>query len=202
MQLAAELVAHHVPPHWLAYVAVRNVDASAAQATALGGAIAMPAMDIPDVGRVAVVRDPQGATIGIYTPSGESPVPADPPRHGDFSWHELTTTDSKAAWDFYATLFAWEKTSDFDMGPMGTYQMFGQNGKVFGGMFTKSADMPMPPNWLYYVGVPDVKQGADAVTRLGGKVLNGPMEVPGGDWIVQCMDPQGAMFALHSVKRA
>ena len=104
---------------------------------------------------------------------------------------------SLGAYDFYQKLFGWEKTGDFDMGPMGMYQLFGRNGQPVGGMWTKPKDMPMPPNWLLYVNVDDVHKTAEAVKANGGQVLNGPMEVPGGDWIAQCMDPQGAAFAVH-----
>jgi hypothetical protein len=75
--------------------------------------------------------------------------------------------------------------------------MFGQRGETYGGMFNRSPTMP-PPNWLSYVRVGDVKSSVGRVKELGGTVLNGPMEVPGGDWVAQCLDPQGAAFALHT----
>ncbi len=84
------------------------------------------------------------------------------------------------------------------MGPGGIYQIYGHKGAPLGGMFNKPDEMPGPPMWLYYVSVDDVNQSVEKVTALGGQVLNGPMEVPGGDLIAQCVDPQGALFALHS----
>ena len=95
-------------------------------------------------------------------------------------------------------LFGWNKTGDFDMGDMGVYQTYGRGEQQLGGMWTKPADLPMPPNWLYYIRVPNVDEAAERVKALGGQVLNGPMDVPGGDRIAQCMDPQGAAFAVHS----
>ena len=83
------------------------------------------------------------------------------------------------------------------MGPMGIYQMFGREGVTLGGIFKRPPEMPAPPHWLLYVRVPDINKGADDVKASGGQVLHGPAEVPGGDWIAQCMDPQGAAFALH-----
>jgi uncharacterized protein len=198
MRLPDEVAAAGSPPHWLAYVSTPDVDATAAQVTDLGGRIMVPPTDIPSVGRFAVFTDPQGAMLAAFTPAGETPGHDGAPRQGEFSWHELTTTDYEAAFSFYNALFGWEKTSAIDMGPMGIYQMYGRNGMALGGMFNKTADMPMPPNWLNYTMVADVHSAAEKVKRLGGQVLNGPMEVPGGDWIVQCMDPQGAAFALHS----
>ena len=80
------------------------------------------------------------------------------------------------------------------------YQMFGRNGMPYGGMYTSGAEMPMPPNWCYYVRVDNIQGAAERTAANGGKVLHGPVDVPGGDQIVMCMDPQGAMFAMHEVK--
>jgi predicted enzyme related to lactoylglutathione lyase len=109
------------------------------------------------------------------------------------------TNDYKAAFEFYKALLKWERISEADMGPLGMYFMFGQNGQTYGGMFNRTPEMP-PPNWLPYVRVDDVTTAVDAVKRNGGTVMNGPMEVPGGDWIAQCLDAQGAAFALHTPK--
>jgi predicted enzyme related to lactoylglutathione lyase len=196
MQLPDDAVKMGAPPHWLAYIGTPDVDITAAQALGLGARTHVAPQDIPKVGRFAVLADPQGATIAFYTPSNEQP-PSHPPEVGDMSWHELATTDPIAAFEFYRTVAGWEKAGEHDMGPMGTYQMYGRPGQTLGGMFKKPAEMPAPPHWLMYIRVPDVRQGADAVKAHGGQVLHGPVEVPGGDWIVQCMDPQGAVFSLH-----
>jgi predicted enzyme related to lactoylglutathione lyase len=195
-QLTADLAARGVPPHWLPYVSVYDVDACARQAVSLGGQLRMGPKEVPNVGAWAVVADPQGAVLGIYEPANV-PREAAPPRVGDFSWHELTTSDYNAGAEFYRALFRWEHVSDFDMGEMGIYSMFGQRGETYGGMFNRSPTMP-PANWLSYVRVGDVKSSVGRVKELGGTVLNGPMEVPGGDWVAQCLDPQGAAFALHT----
>ena len=200
--LTDELRAQGVPPHWLPYVAVRDVDATAAEATRLGGGVVVPAQDIPNTGRFAVLRDPQGAAFAVYTPPDASVVRGDgtfAPRAGEFSWHELMTSDAPAAFDFYRRLFGWEADSAFDMGEMGTYQLFGQRGTPYGGMFNTPRDVPAPPHWLCYVRVNDLDAAVARVKQDGGQVLNGPMEVPGGDRIAQCLDPQGAAFALHEL---
>ncbi len=186
-----------VPPHWLASIGTPNVDETVARTSALGGKVLAPAFDIPNVGRYAVLADPQGAAFAVYTPSMEYPPEADA-NVGEVSWHELLTTDFEAGFRFYADLFGWEKTTAMDLGPMGTYQMYGRGGREYGGMFNKPADMPAPPHWLLYVRVPDVNTSVEQIKALGGQILNGPMEVPGGDLIAQCLDPQGAAFAIHS----
>ena len=190
------------PPHWIAYIAVPDVDAAAKQAEGLGGRTVVPGTDIPSVGRFAVLADPQGAMFAVFTPAegAQGAGPERDPKLGEFSWHELTTTDYKKAFAFYQAMFGWEKTAEHDMGPMGTYFMFGRNGRELGGMFNKTADMTMPPNWTLYVQVDSADAAAERVKANGGQVLNGPMEVPGGDRIAQCMDPQGAVFAVHSKK--
>ena len=109
----------------------------------------------------------------------------------------MSTTDWEAAWDFYSQLFGWEKADVMDMGEMGMYQMFSRGAHPLGGMFNKPAEVPVS-HWLLYAQVDDVDTALEAVQELGGQILNGPMEVPGGDMVAQCMDPQGAAFAVHA----
>jgi predicted enzyme related to lactoylglutathione lyase len=192
------------PPQWLAYVAVPDVDATTSRAQELGGKVIVPPTDIPTVGRFSVIADPQGATMAPFTPQPQSGGPERPeqPPVGDFSWHELATPEPEAVFDFYADLFGWQKTSAMDMGPMGVYQMFGRGGAPLGGIYRKPETLPGPPAWLHYARVADVNAATEAVRQHGGKVINGPMEVPGGDWITMVLDPQGGPFAVHEVKSA
>lgn len=185
------------PPHWLAYIATPDVDATVARATELGGSVMVPPMDIPTAGRFAVLADPQGSVFAAFTAQNETPGHDGPPALGEFSWHELATTDPEGAFTFYSDLFGWNKTEAMDMGPAGVYQMYGRGPMPLGGIFRKPDEMPMSA-WLLYAMVDDVEAGAERATANGGTILNGPMEVPGGDTIVQCMDPQGALFALHA----
>jgi predicted enzyme related to lactoylglutathione lyase len=119
------------------------------------------------------------------------------PKPGQFSWHELYATDVDAAFDFYNALFGWNRTESMDMGDMGVYQMYGIGEVSLGGMMKKPDEMPGPPSWLYYVLVDDLDASVEKIKSGGGQVINGPMPIPGGDRIVQAMDPQGAMFAIH-----
>ncbi len=137
--------------------------------------------------------------FAIFQPSGQGSAP-DTRGLGHFSWAELNTTDWKAAWKFYSELFGWKKTSSMDMGAeYGEYFMFGEGGEQsMGGMSNAATMMKAPAHWLHYVNVSSVDEAAKRIPSLGGKVLNGPMDVPGGDRIAQCMDPQGGMFAIFS----
>ncbi len=202
MALSDEAKQAGAPPHWLAYIDTSDVDGTVAKAEESQGKVLVPAQDIPKVGRFAVLADPQGASFAVYTPASDTAGNPGPAAIGEYSWHELNTSDHENAWGFYETLFGWKKGDAMDMGEIGTYQMFTTGGGdiPLGGMFNKPKETPGPPFWLYYVRVDDVHKSVEKVKELGGQVLNGPMEVPGGDHIAQCMDPQGAAFALHSTK--
>ncbi len=200
MALSDAARAGGAPPHWMAYVSVPDVDATAAQAGSLGGMGMVPPFDIPAVGRVVIAQAPPGVAFAAFTTKNAAPEHDGPPPLLEFSWHELSTTDGPAALAFYSGLFGWKKTSEFDMGPIGIYQMFGRDETPLGGMMTKPADQPVAA-WCYYVHVDDVHQGAERATAHGGQVLMPPMEVPGGDWIVVLSDPQGAVVALHHTQK-
>ena len=173
---------------------------SAEQAKRLGGGVLVPPGDIPNVGRFAVIFDPHKAPIAVFKGSGTmSETPFKPNTPGRVGWHELMAGDWKSAFEFYSKLFGWQKAEAMDMGPMGTYQLFSAGGETLGGMMTKPETVPHP-FWTYYFNVEGINAAAARVTKGGGKILGGPMEVPGGGWIVQCMDPQGAMFALFGKK--
>ena len=201
MALPEDAKAMGAPPNWLSYIGTPNVDETAQQAASLGATIVKSPADIPTIGRFAIIRDPQGAVFAAFTPNRQPQVAGDPVV-GDFSWHELATSDAPASFAFYQSLFGWEATGSMDMGPGGTYQMFGWNGKPMGGIYNKSAQMPAPPSWLPYIKVADTKDAVETVKTFGGQILSGPMQVPGGDWIAQGLDLQGAMFAVHSVTPA
>jgi len=196
MQLPEEAQRAGAPTHWLGYVHTDDVDATVARAQQLGGSV-MHQMDLDEIGRFAVSQDPQGAVICFFQPAN-TPGPEHDPTVGEFSWHELMTSDYEAAFDYYSDLFGWQLVDDMDMGEYGIYRLFGRNGKQLGGMFNKPPEVPVA-SWLYYTRIDSVDETADCITEMGGHIVMGPMDVPGGDRIVQATDPQGGMFALHSV---
>lgn len=190
------------PPHWIVYIATTDVDATVAEAERLGGKVIKGATDIPNMGRFAVLADPQGATFAVYTPPGPPPEGStEPSGPGAFNWHELTTTDYAAALDFYVELFGWEKGPAHDMGAMGIYQIINRNGAQVGGIYNLNTPST-PPHWLSYVGVADCEKATAAAKAAGARILNGPMEVPGGSWITMMMDPQGGAFAVVEPPKA
>jgi predicted enzyme related to lactoylglutathione lyase len=205
MALPADAAAAGAPPGWVGYVGVQDVDATAAAVQAAGGALHHGPEDIPGVGRFAAVADPHGAGFCLFkgsTNEGESsPSAPDAMAPGQVGWHELMAGELATAWDFYSTLFGWTKDEAIDMGPMGTYQLFATgSGGAAGGMMAKPAEVPAA-GWLYYFNVDALDAATDRLAQGGGQLINGPMQVPGGSWVAQCMDPQGAMFALVAPTR-
>jgi predicted enzyme related to lactoylglutathione lyase len=107
----------------------------------------------------------------------------------------------KAAMKFYEDVFHWQPSQTMDMGEMGPYQMFDRPHGMIGGIMKKPPQMAnAPANWQIYFRVPDVDAAVQRITANGGKVINGPNEVPGGDRVLTATDPQGAVFGLHSKK--
>ena len=186
-----------VPTHWLAYIATPDVDATVARAEELGARLHHEE-EIPSVGRFAIMQDPWGAVFCGFTPEGDTPDRPGRPGPGEFSWHELMTDDHEKAFAFYADLFGWEKGTAMEMGEAGMYQLFRRPGREMddGGIMDRPPGAPASA-WLYYVNVADLDGAVATVKAEGGQVLHGPVEVPGGDRICVCMDPQGGAFALH-----
>jgi predicted enzyme related to lactoylglutathione lyase len=201
--LPAEARAAGAKPGWTGYIGVADTDAMAARIAKSGGSIHRPPDDIPNVGRFAVVADPGGAQFMLLTPSPREQEPPALERNapGNVGWHELYAgTGQEAAFKFYSTLFGWTTIDTMDMGAMGKYRIFGADGVPFGGMMDKPAQAPRPA-WNFYVNVAGIDAAIERIKAKGGQVLMGPQEVPGGSWIVQGVDPQGAMFALVSSTR-
>ncbi len=122
-------------------------------------------------------------------------TPPAPRTPGFVGWRELITSDAAAAFDFYAQQFGWSKLDGFDMGPMGVYQTFGHEDLAIGGMMNRPPQAPVSV-WRFYFTVQDIDAALEQVKAHGGQVLNGPMPVPGGDRVAQCLDPQGAFFSI------
>jgi predicted enzyme related to lactoylglutathione lyase len=190
-----------MPPFWFIYVAVPDFAHAIAHVERLGGGQCSPVIDVPTVGRMQMVRDPQGAMFYVMQPEPRESAPEAQPEVGEASWLELTTTDAPAAMTFYQQLFGWEPGDTMDMGPIGKYHIFTRGGRRIGGMMNRPPEMAnVPPNWGIYFRVSDIDAAVARVTANGGTILNGPLDVPDGDKIVNAMDPQGAAFSLHQKK--
>lgn len=188
------------PPNWMGHVVVDDVDKAAELAVDLGGKVYKDPENIPSVGRFAILGDPQGAVISIFKPD----VPMelhDPGKPAEFCWRELMTSDPQAALKFYSELFGWQVLQEMDMGPIGTYRVYGLGETQMGGVMAIPPGAGFPPMWIYYTEVSDIDSAIARAATAGGKLMNGPMDVPGGGRIAQLLDPQGAMFALHQAPK-
>jgi predicted enzyme related to lactoylglutathione lyase len=192
MELADEAKKMGAPPNWMGYVAVADVDASVAKATALGGQVYVPGTDIPSVGRFAVLADPTGAVMAVFKSSN----PTGEPQRA-VAWCELATTDAAASWAWLEGMFGWKKADSMAMPDGGTYQMIKNTGEAFAGMSTTK--LPRSA-WAYYFGVGDARKSFARAKELGCTALYEPMQVPGGGWATLLVDPQGAAFGLFSME--
>ena len=196
LPLTDEMRGHGARPGWLGYIGVDDVDATVAGVEGDGGAVLMPAFDIPGVGRVALLADPQGAPFYVMRgASGEDSdvFSVDEPQR--VRWNELSTDDPDAAIDFYTRQFGWAQEGDMDMGEMGKYRFIQAGGVGIGAVMPRMPEMPASA-WTYYIGVGDIDRAAEATTAGGGQILQGPMEIPGGEYALNALDPQGASFGL------
>jgi len=201
LPLTEEMQQHGARPTWLGYIYVTDVDASVAAIEQDGGKALMPAFDIPNIGRVAMVADPSGAPFYMMKPM---PPANEPEAKSDvFSvdrpqrvrWNELSSSDDDGAVAFYTTQFGWLQDGAMPMGEMGDYRFIYANGVRIGAIMRKPPQRPVS-TWTFYFGVDDIDRAAEAVTTGGGQILFGPMEIPGGEFSLNGMDPQGAAFGL------
>jgi predicted enzyme related to lactoylglutathione lyase len=191
----------NMPPFWAMYVGVPKLESAVAHIKRLGGSELSPSIEVPTVGRLQMMKDPQGAAFYIIQPAPSEERPETAPEVGEASWHELMTTDAPAALKFYSEVFGWQPSETMDMGSMGKYYMFNRPHGMIGGMMNKPPEMArVPPYWMIYFRVSDIDAAIELIKSNGGRIANGPMEVPGGDRVVNAIDPQGAAFSLHQKK--
>ncbi|MCK9543495.1 MAG: VOC family protein [Novosphingobium sp.] len=198
--LTKEMCEGGARPCWLGYIHAADVDATVAAIITDGGTVQMPATDLP-VGRIAMVTDPQGAPFYVMAPVPPPGVEVvksdvfsvDQPQH--VRWNELSTSDPDAAIAFYARHFGWAQDGAMDMGPLGQYRFIQHGGMTIGAVMPMMEPMPAPI-WVHYIGVDDIDRAAEAVTAHGGRIVEGPNEIPGGEFALTGTDCCGALFGL------
>jgi len=189
-----------VRPAWIGYVGVNDVDAAAGRVERLGGVVHVPPTDVANISRFSVFTDPQTARLALFKWLGAAQEqPTEPDAPGHVGWRELLAADGEQALAFYSELFGWQKADD-DIDESATYQLFSAGGETIGGMVTKPETIPAP-FWLFYFNAGDVDAAAQRVKAGGGRIVEGPIEVPGGSCMVWCEDPQGGVFALEGTQQ-
>jgi uncharacterized protein len=200
LAITPEMAAGGARPTWVGYIGVDDVDATVASIVSAGGAILMPTMDMDGVGRMAMVADPQGAPFYVMKGASDDisyAFAAYAPKVGHCAWNELATSDPAGAKTFYGAIFGWSKQGEMDMGPMGAYEFMMASGNRFGigAVMPKLPEMPVSM-WNFYFRVPDIDKAVETIRANGGQIVQEPIEIPGGDYSMIAMDPQGAAFGL------
>ena len=200
LEISADMKANGARPGWLGYIHHPDVDGAVAAVKDAGGAVHMPAVDLP-VGRIAMVSDPQGAVFYLMNPTPPADAPDAKSDVFDYAkaqhmrWNELWTTDQDAAVALYTDLFGWTQEGAMPMGEMGDYRFIQRDGTGIGAIGKARPDGE-GSRWQYFAGVEDIDRACAAVTENGGKLLGEPQQIPGGEYSVYAHDPQGATIGL------
>lgn len=207
LRLTADMLEHGARPMWMGYLSTPDVDRQVAAIVGEGGTLQLPATDIPNVGRIAMLTDPQGVPFYVMTPvppQGQHDATSDVfDRHASqhVNWNELASPDLPASKAFYSRQFGFEFKDTMSMGPMGDYCFIDHDGQRLGAIMQRQ-DERQPAAWLFYFGVPSIEVARRAIESNGGAVLMGPHEVPTGEWILLATDPAGAGFGLTGPRGA
>lgn len=178
---------------WLGYVSVPDVDRAVAQTKAAGGRVVDGPTDIGQVGRGAVVIDPQGAPIGFLRSSFGDPADMAQPRVSHFLWTEYLARDPQGVVSFYSMLLGYEIAEENEGGE--PYYVL-KRGRDRAGVLqnpVKNAD----PIWLSYVMVANPASAAAKAAQLGGRVLLAPRKDVRNGTLAIIADPSGAVLALQ-----
>ena len=203
MPLSEDMTSAGAMSCWLTYFGVDDVDAAVERAVASGAEVQLPAFEVPDVGRMAMLSHPH--TGPFYVMKGSSPEPstafaARAPMQGHVAWNELSSSDPDAAKAFLADVLGLTKNGDMDMGPLGKYEFL----SVADGAFHIGAVMPLVANapdavgeisfWKPYFRIPDIDAAVAFIAANGGTVLHEPVVIPDGEFSVTAMDADSAVF--------
>lgn len=197
MLLPDDAKASGMPPAWVGYILAKDINADVAALQKAGGTLHRGPWEIATVGHLAAVSDPQGAMFMLIQPEGPEQPPIAPMTPGHVGWNELLTDGWEKAFDFYSGLYGWTKGEGIDMQDMGTYQLVAKDGVDMGAMINRPPQMPVPA-WGFYFIVDGLDAAVKRVKDNGGQIIMDPMEVPGGQWVANCTDPQGAYFGMVS----
>lgn len=180
-----------VPTAWVSYISVADVDATAKKIKKAGGTLHMDAFDVPGVGRMQPVSDPQGGMFCLFHGATEDPAPAT--GLGSIHWNELFTQDPKASIAFYERALGY--THDAMQMPNGTYYVLKNGEQMRGGIF-EAPSSDIPTMWLQYVTVDDCDAALRRATKNGGTIVTEPMDAEGVGRFGIFRDPLGAAMGV------
>lgn len=180
-------------PHWISYLSVDDVDATAKKVAAAGGKLLGDAFDIPTVGRMQRVADPTGARFNLFHSSMGDPADVEQRPAGHVDWNELLTSDPAKAVAFYEKVFGYTH-EDMPM-PQGSYTILNRGGVPRAGLMQTPVPQ-LPSHWIQYFVVDDCDAAAARATRSGGQLKMPGMTVPEVGRFAVATDPLGAAFGL------
>lgn len=191
------------PSHWIPYVAVEDVDETCNRVGKIGGKVCVPAFDIPTIGRTAVINDPVGAALHIFTPTNtEEEMNMVGSAPGEICWIEMLVEDPAPLLTFYSEMFGWKFLDPMDLGDR-EYFPFEARGEQVGGIMKRPPEVsPMPPVWMNYFLVSSLDEASEKVRTLGGEIMMDKMEIPKIGAITGIQDPTGAFSYLFESANA
>lgn len=184
----------NLPPHWSVYVTVDDLDAALERARAAGGTVIAEPFDVLEVGRMAVIQDPQGAYLRLWFPKAHAgaSVMMEP---GALCWFELATNDTEGAKAFYSATLQLDAIPD--PGAAFPYTLLTRGEEHVAGIMEIGADWgPVPPNWGVYFGVNDLEAAVAKAQELGGGVIVEPTDIADFARFSVLRDSEGAVFSV------
>ncbi len=183
------------PDVWTTYISTDDIDATVAKATEAGATVMAPAMEVGDLGSMAVIVDPVGAVLGLWQPAKHTGF-SKYNEPGSVTWDEHHSKDFPRSTEFYQQVFGWsyEKTGDTD--DFRYYQ--GQiDGGTVAGLMDSKGFLPdeVPSHWAVYFSVADVDAAVARAVDNGATVARPAEDTPFGR-MADLSDPTGAMFKL------
>ena len=185
-----------MPPAWMPYITVADVETTASAVEGSGGSTLMPPLEVMDAGKMAIFSDPTGAPIAVWQDGNHTGAELkDAP--GSLTWVELGTGDIATATKFYRDVFGWGSDT-VPMGASGEYTLFTLGEDQVAGGYDKTGVLPdqVPPHWLVYFAIDDIEATVAKATALGaraGDIID--LEMAGRRMSV-IHDPQGAVFGV------
>ena len=189
-----------MPPMWMPYVTVEDVDTTAGRVEGSGGSTMMPPLDVMDAGRMAIFTDPTGAPVAVWQ-DGNATGAELFKEDGSISWVELATADVATATKFYKDVFGWG-TETAPMSSGGEYTLFTLGEDQVAGGYDKTNVLPdeVPPHWLVYFEVDDIDATVAKARELGAEASD-VMDVEMAGRFSVINDPQGAVFGAIQSRR-
>lgn len=183
-----------IPAHWIGYVAVDDCDAAVRRTIELGGKCLVPAIDVPQIGRFAIIQDPQGAVVKPFSAQKRFEIPRQyvPGRP---VWNELLTSSPGSIRDFYRSVFGWSSVEQV-VDEAGAYTLFRTGESDVAGAMHMPADAEIPTSWLTYFHTGELDARAHSVQQAGGQTIVEPRPITGSGHFSVHVDPAGAFFAL------